>query len=323
MWKTILILFVTAVLINGCRQSLDNNTYPTLLWGFALDGYPIDESRLSALEKQTTLDAEFINFFLQWPKQGDKGLIPVSSLDAIWKYGAVPVLTWEPLYNDDKGRHMISYEDILDHKYDQYLGEFGEAIKAWNKPVIIRLMHEMNLKEYHWGTDTYNDKNPDIYIKMYRYIVELFRRKQVRNVVWAFCPNCDSVPFEEWNTAVQYYPGHNYVDIFGMDGYDWGTPSRTFENIFLGLYNQLLKIADKPIIVFEMATVSEGEKRLAWIEEALKTAAEWNLKGMIWFQVNKEHNWELNASDARPIRKAISPAQKWILFQQEEGKGRN
>lgn len=320
MWKSIVVLFVTVVVLHGCRQSLDNATSPSLLWGFALDGYPIDENRLTALQKQTAIDPEFINFFLQWPKQGEKGLIPVSSLDAIWKYGAVPVLTWEPFYYDDKGRRMISYEDILDHKYDQYLSEFAVAIKAWNKPVIIRLMHEMNLKEYHWGTDGFDDKNPDIYIQMYRYIVEFLRRKQVRNVFWAFCPNCDSVPYEEWNTALTFYPGHNYVDIFGMDGYDWGTPSRSFGDIFLTLHNQLLKIADKPIIVFETATVSTGEKRLAWIEEALNTAAKWNLKGVIWFQVNKEHDWELTEAESGPIRKAISPAQQWILYQQQEAR---
>lgn len=314
MWK-LLIFFLVSFVLHGCRQSIDAPANNNLLWGFALDGYPIDENRLFALQKQTALDPEFINFFVQWPKQGEKGLVPVSSLDAIWKFGAVPCMTWEPFYYVDDKRQFISHQDILNHKYDDYLLECVEAIKVWNKPVIIRLMHEMNLKEYHWGSDTFNEKNAEIYVQMYRYIVDFFRRKQVRNVFWAFCPNCDSVPFEEWNAVVNYYPGHNYVDIFGMDGYDWGTPSRSFEDIFLTIFNQLRRIADKPIIVFETATVAQDSERQIWLDQALSTAAKWNLRGVIWFQVNKEHDWELKANETGSIRKAISPAQQWIQSQ--------
>jgi beta-mannanase len=315
MWKQVIFLFVLIVVVNGCRQALDTPSNTPPLWGFALDGYPIDENRLVDLQKQTGLDPEFINFFVQWPQQGEKGLVPVPSLDAIWSFGAVPCMTWEPFYYKDDQRHFISYKDLLNHQYDDYLSACAEAIRIWNKPVIMRLMHEMNLKEYHWGTDEFSEKSPEIYIQMYRYIVDFFRKKQVRNVFWAFCPNCDSVPFEQWNLAANYYPGHNYVDILGMDGYDWGTPARTFEDIFLPLLNELRRLADKPVIVFETATVSQGEDRQIWIEQALSVAAKWNLRGIIWFQVNKEHDWELKFSQSGPIRKAVSPAQQWIQSQ--------
>ena len=62
----------------------------------------------------------------------------------------------------------------------------------WGKPVIIRFAHEMNLNEYHWGTleAEYGQKSPEIYIKMFRYVVQFFKDEKVDNVLWAFYSKC-------------------------------------------------------------------------------------------------------------------------------------
>ncbi len=47
------------------------------------------------------------------------------------------------------------------------------------------------------------------------------------------------------------------------------------------------------IIVFETASAEAGGDKGRWIEAAARTAREWHLDGLNWFQVNKEIDWRL------------------------------
>lgn len=319
-------LLILLMIVLGCQPSSAKHEDSTLMWGFALEGYPMEKSLLLELQNQTTLVPQLISFYVQWPLPGKQQILPASSLEAIWKIGAIPCLSWEPMYYHDNQRQAILYEDLLHHKYDDYLEKFSTSIKIWGRPVVIRLAHEMNLNEYHWGTDPsqYGPKSPEIYVQIFRYLVTYFKQKGISNVLWAFCPNADSVPSEkeagtEWNRISQYYPGTEFVDILGMDGYDWGvtknSPNGTsFEQVFKRLYHELKSLApQKPIIVFETATAATGQERRIWIDDALKTAKAWRLDGIIWFQVNKEHAWQLTPDDdVSNIREASSFSQNWL-----------
>ncbi len=204
----------------GCQNTDEKDSH--VLWGYALDGYPIKKSQLESLDS-TELDPMIILFYLQWPKPGEMGEVPLQSLEIISQYSEIPCLTWEPMYQMDNKLHAIPYEDILAHKYDDYLERFATGIKTRGQPLIIRFAQEMNLDHYHWGTEAsqFGPKSPEIYVKLFRYVVTFFKNKGVSNVQWAFCPNAESVPSNEWNKASHYYPGDEYVDILGMDGYDW------------------------------------------------------------------------------------------------------
>jgi hypothetical protein len=70
----------------------------------------------------------------------------------------------------------------------------------------------------------------------------------------------------------------------------------------------------KPIFVFETATVGTQVDKDNWLWHALKSSQEWNIKGIIWFQVNKEKNWKLDtSSDYRELRQATSSSGSWVL----------
>lgn len=310
--KKITCLTLMLVFVFGCQKQEDWD-YKSVFWGFAVEGFPVSKQILNELS-QTKLQPEMIVFYLQWPANLGAEQHPVSSsLETIWEEGAVPCLTWEPMYVIDQKEHFIYARDILNGKYDAYLNRMAQEIKAWSKPLVIRFAHEMNISRYHWGTslDDFGPNSPDLYIKMYRYVVDFFRFHHVENVFWAFCPNVDSIPNEPWNAASKYYPGDSYVDIFGMDGYNWNRdaklaaekktiqpiPWRSFEQIFYPLYSELKSInADKPIIVFETASVNRpgDPSKSLWIENALQVAKNWGIKGIIWFQINKEEDWRIN-----------------------------
>ena len=304
-------------------------------FGFTIEGFPITEEKLTLLYNDTKIYPQLILFYLQWQKTSDEYHSITKTLDVIWNARAVPVLTWEPMLIEGGLEKTIPYEDILKGLYDSYLHYIADEIKLWNKPLMIRFAHEMNLSRYHWGTNfsDFGSNSPEIYKKVFSYLVDFFRKEGVKNGLWVFCPNSDSIPNENWNVPGHYYPGDEYVDILGMDGYNWDMNAElaksknvswtkffaTFEQIFNPLYQQLKQIApDKPIFVFEMATVERpfSQKKTLWIKEAFETSKKWKINGLIWFQDNKEEDWRIG-EDNNFINAVIhhekKSFQEWLL----------
>lgn len=230
----------------------------------------------------------------------------------------------------------IDQDAITSGQYDRYLTAFARSAKTWGRPLIIRFAHEMNTRRYHWGTSetAYGPGSPRFYQDMFRYLVNLFRKEGAGNVLWAFCPNAESIPNRTmtpdaaWNTATAYYPGNGFVDILGMDGYNWGTTQttekngwksdwRSFESIFGAMHAELKAISStKPVIVFETASTVQGGDKARWILDALDTVDTWRITGLAWFEVNKELDWRLSIglpSDAIvSLRSWLSPAHAWV-----------
>lgn len=255
-----------------------------------------------AIPKEDHPKTALREFFLQWPSSSEifDWSPVIKTLNKIDQSNAVPVITWEPVYFTEGKKKNVLLEELKHKKFDGYIDQAAHAIKAWDKPVIIRLMHEMNLKDYQWGTNenVYDSKSPKIYQDMFKYIVDRFKAKGTRNVLWAFCPNIDSIPNEPWNTIEAYYPGNNYVDILGLDGYNWKTPSSDLGNSFAKIFSRSLKELKNlnshlPVIVFETASVGDMSEKQAWLTEALKISALWNMKALIWFDIKKENDWRV------------------------------
>jgi len=324
-------LFVLA----GCSPADQAPKYPCF-WGVVLANYPLTAARLKSVEQELEFRPQLVLFYLQWPQPGEAGEFPQASLEAIWQSGAAPCLTWEPMYVRDNNEVAIPYEQILKGHYDAYLTAFARQAAVWNRPFIIRFAHEMNLARYHWGTDKsgYGPKSPEIYQRMFRYVVDLFRQAGAHQVLWAFCPNAESLPnptrdsATAWNRPQNYYPSDRYVDILGMDGYNWGTTQtrekhgwqshwQSFREIFAPLYQELRNLSpNKPIVVFETASAGSGGQKASWIKEALPVLRDWQVQGIIWFQVNKEVDWRLNVGEKHSslflLPEASSQVQNWL-----------
>lgn len=311
---------------------------PRPAWGFALDGHPITGEALAALGGETGLRPRLIVFFQQWPENPAAQDFPKGSLEAIAAIGAEPVITWEPMFYRaaDNAETMIPAAQVTDGAYDGYIMAYARAAAAWGKPMIIRFAHEMNLSRYHWGGTAaeYGPASPERFRAMWRHVVTRFRAAGATNVRWAFSPNCESIPgvgnpaAAPWNTARAYYPGDEFVDLLGMDGYNWGdtqTPEKhgwrsswkSFAATFSAMHADLRALSPgKPIYVFETASAPTGGNKAAWIADMTATTAAWNLAGVVWFNVNKEVDWRLTAgvtaAALEPVRKGFAtgePAQ--------------
>ncbi len=309
-YLAIIMLFL--FFMTGCKSD-KMDEISEISFGLALEGLPRSFSVFQDLGEDMGLPVSLVNFFLQWPQDPGFDNFPEKTLRAVHEYGAVPVLTWEPMYYSQQKEYMIPASDITKGRYDRYISFFADRIRALEKPVIIRFAHEMNLSRYHWGgsPEEFGPESPDRYISMFRHVAGVFKDRGVHNVLFAFCPNSESLPnpkFDpeaDWNRAVNYYPGDGFVDVLGMDGYNWGTTQTlhehgwesrwlSFEEIFRNIYHELRAInPDKPLYVFETASVRQGGNRNVWIRDAIVTAGKWGLDGIVWFHADKEQDWRL------------------------------
>ncbi len=331
-------LYLVALL---CRPVWAHST--DFLFGLTVHGLPVTQDQILDQEAEVKIPVRLVTFYLQWPHRPDHGNFPASSLRAIHALGAVPCLTWEPMYySPSSGERMISARSILQGDYDPYLISFARKAANWGHSFILRLAHEMNIKRYHWGTtkEGYGPQSPSLYRQMFRHVISIFRKQGADNVLFAFCPNAESVPNTSydpsaaWNTISAYYPGNEYVQILGVDGYNWGTTQtrekhgwtsswQSFEDIFAQAVAKLRNLnADKPLIVFETASASQGGDREKWLRQGLDVLMDWNISGLCWFQVDKEVNWRLWWADiplAGPrLRRLSSPAWEWLSEMQDD-----
>ena len=337
-WAILLALALALVVCCGCAGARRQEAHGGPFWGFALHGHPVTERQLAGVENSTGVRPRIVVFYLQWPRPGGEGHFPVESLRAIWRAGALPVLTWEPASFENGNLSAVPHGLILDGTYDEYITRFARQAKKWERPFVIRFAHEMNTKKYHWGTSEkdFGPESTAIYQKIFRHVVDIFRKEGALNALWAFCPNAESVPapayepgsalHPAWNRAENYYPGDGYVEILGMDGYNWGFTRKkkrdgwesrwkSFREIFGPLYEDLKRLSpEKPVVVFETASVAEGGDKPAWIREAVSAAREWGISGIAWFEAVAEEDWRLESGMAGQYRELIEgrrDAREW------------
>ena len=194
------------------------------VFGVALDGLPVTVQRLERVERELRLPIGMVVFFLQWPEEPDQrdpspeALFPRQSLEAIPALGAVPCITWEPMYITAGGSEaVIPVERIVSGEYDPYIRSFAGHIKAMDAPVVIRLAHEPNIPRYHWGSvKGFGPAAPRDFKAIFRHVVTIFREVDALNARFVFCANAESYPFEPWNSVagvlsggrIRGYPGH-------------------------------------------------------------------------------------------------------------------
>jgi endoglucanase len=98
-------------------------------------------------------------------------------------------------------------------------------------------------------------------------------------------------------TLMAVYPGDDYVDWYGMNGFNWGAAIRwkncdcqsawrTFAEVFDTTYHHLVALGDKPIMIGEVGSAEKGGNKAAWITDALTVQIPRNyprIRAVAWF----------------------------------------
>ncbi|MEA4848027.1 MAG: glycosyl hydrolase [Clostridiaceae bacterium] len=264
----------------------------TIKWGiFYPNSITRDFSRIEAMEKE--LDYKF-PITLHYIYLGHE--FPMSGMINAHERGKTVELTMQVMWNVTPGNRDDEFKnvnfDVPDGLYDGYLREFAKAAKVFGHPFIFRLNNEMNSTWVRYGGIALLC-DPDIYIKVWRHIYDIFEEEGVRNAIWVFNPNDADYPPLKWNSHISYYPGDKYVHMIGLTGYNTGTyyKSKTEENwrsfteIYGPLNEKYSRLYSKfPWMITEFACSSVGGDKEKWIRDMFSNIEKYkNIKAAVWW----------------------------------------
>jgi hypothetical protein len=222
-----------------------------------------------------------------WYHDFGDSLLTSSEISALNSSGQIPMVTWEP-YNQ-------SLSSIAGGSYDSYIRTSARTAKSYGRELMVRFAHEMNGNWYPWARSS-------SYVPAWQRIVDIFRQEGASNVKFVWAPNVDrtgAMPF------AGYFPGENYVDYIGLDGYNFGDTSgnawSSLEGVFSSSYAKITALSAKPLIITETASSEIGGSKAEWIRVGfLKTIPEKfpRVTGVVWFNKDQEDRWRIDSSQA-------------------------
>jgi hypothetical protein len=285
------------------------------------------ESYESIIDLEDSLQTTFqlIHIYTAWGSKEEEQF-PKLQVNAILELGSVPVITWEPWLSDFDEKDFPGIPKVEDRDkgclteiskgvYDSYIKKWAAHAKAVQKPIFLRVGHEMNDPyRYPWGPQ--NNK-PAEFVAAWKHIHDLFVQVGATNVIWIWSPHPAYGYFEA------YYPGSDYVDYIGVGILNFGTAVSwskwwTFDEIFGSHYAEL-DTFKKPIMITEFGSLAMGGNRSKWFADALDSIPVKypSVKSLVFYHysadkttTDKAVNWHIKDERAttKAIRKRIA---KW------------
>jgi hypothetical protein len=229
---------------------------------------------------------------------------PGKEMSAVRHYGAVPFLSWSSQSTPSTVEEPnFQLSDVINGRYDDYIRGFAEEAREWGHPFFLRFDWEPNGNWFPWGEGV-NGNRPGEYVTAWQHVHDIFTSVGATNATWVWCPYID---IHKFGALASFYPGDEYVDWSGLDGYNWANarshpvPWKSFDQIFAASYRQVTqRIAPKkPLLLGEIASSGSGRAKANWIRgmfSALNTRFR-RVRGLIWFdQVQQGVSWPLESS---------------------------
>jgi beta-mannanase len=291
------------------------------------------------------------------PDDAKQGFVE-GPLTAIWDAGHVPLITWQPFAREMQATSETVERAIAAGEHDDHVSSWATLLESWARPrggrtrgrrFYFRPAHEMNGNWFPWSavdssridatvTPVRNDSantngsggegraagTPTDYVEMWRRLFDAFGATELdgSNVRWIWTVNADEIGGVR---AEQYYPGDEYVDWVGLDGFNFGGSQsysswRTPEELFDPMLGRLRELTDKPVALTEFGSASlvgsngNGEHRparkAAWIEAAFEYVEANDIKMTCWFNIDKtgadEADWAVFGGDRGTERVTLS-----------------
>lgn len=226
---------------------------------------------------------------------------PIEGLQAVARLGADPMVTWEPwrwLDNGGYDTESFTLQSIADGAHDDYLYWWADSLAAFKRTIYLRFAHEPNGTWYPWSAT--KGTPPSTYVAAWRHIHRIFEEKSATNVKWVWAPN---VSFPGSTSISETYPGADFVDVVGIDGYNWGTSQASSHwiaprDLFDPTVKELRAMAPgKPMVVTEVGCTDLGGDKAAWIRQLVSYLnRDRNIAGFIWFDHDKETDWRMGST---------------------------
>ncbi len=309
--KFLAVLSLMVVLVPGSvfgsSEKIQAANKQGIYFGIFREGAPANIGLVKNIEKKVGAKIPIVMWY-----QDYSSLFNPDLCNKVVANGAIPHIVWEPWLWKDKEK--IKLDNINAGEWDAHIREWAQDIKAWGKPVFIRWGHEFNIEGYPWCIVN-NNRDPKKYVAAFRRVRNIFKKEGADNAIFVWCPMNDSWPKESWNDMHLAYPGDEYVDWIGLDGYNWGTTQdwsswQSFKDLFRDTARQMWKkYPTKPVMIAETGCSEKGGDKAKWIADMLQDLKRMPyVKAVHWFDEKKEADWriETNAQTLAAFKKIIS-----------------
>jgi hypothetical protein len=290
-----------------------------VLFGAYADGLPYYDNAFLELEKKVGAKLDIASGFIDWD------YVLGEERDVKLAAGGTRVLlyAWEPHCTK---RGCISFRDVTRGRIDPYLESVAASMKRFPYTIYVRPWAEMNA---YWSPYQPGSKRPRAgslqeFKAAWRYLYDFFRSRDVDNLKFVFTPDVGkdprNVPIQDLWPGHDPKDGHDYVDVLGMDGYNWGDSKtdggeewREFEELFEEAYHLLTALdGQAPVWVCEFgskepkkndgtkespAPPDDAHDKGAWIENMLRSTAFPRLEALAYYSAYKP-----NSDTARDFR---------------------
>ncbi|MGD0954710.1 MAG: glycosyl hydrolase [Methanotrichaceae archaeon] len=220
----------------------------------------------------------------------------IVELEPITAGGRIVQLAWEPhdtSVPDAVNQPKYRLRNIAEGKFDSDIRRWADQIRDFKHIVLFRPISEMNGDWDSWD-GTVNGNVPADFIPAWRHLHDLFAEQGATNVKWVWSPSNDDTNKSAATTWSTYYPGDEYVDYIGIDGYNWGTSQdwkskwQTFEQVFAPSYDVFASKSTKPLMICEFSSAEQGGSKAAWITNTFQVLQSRfpRLIAITWFNKN-------------------------------------
>lgn len=300
-----------------------STTSPTSLgsqvsFGAFASGFTGSGTQVAQLEQQLGGSLAIASSF-----RGMGDVFPAGEQRADAASGHTLLISW------DMGATASSrFTTFTNGSHDAYLRSEAVAARDFGKPMYIRPWAEMNGD---WTTfqPTADGSRPAggtpaEFVAAWQHVVGVFRSAGATNVKWVFNPTADT--YAGTTDVRTIFPGASYVDVLGLDGYNWGTGGifswRSFSDIYASQYQRLVALAPGvPVWVCEFASkepleldgapVDRTHSKATWYDEAFRSTAFPAVRALVLFDTHKERDWRVgsNAASLQVVSTAVRSAQ--------------
>jgi Beta-mannanase len=252
------------------------------------------------IASQTRILGAAPQYVLFFQDLSDRRGFPTRAVEACLAIGATPVISqelWE-------WRHRHSDDDTWLFRINR--GDYDEKWRTWARDakdfehrIIFRFGFEMNGDWFDWG------QQPAAFIAAWQRVYSIVRHEiGATNVEFMFSPNVEWDAYKPLTKIELYYPGDDYVDLLGLDGYNFGDHHSEWHRwqSYSEIFEASLKIMSQwpqKLYLSEIGC-ADGSGKSTWIEDFLNSVQkDSRISGFIYYNHfdgrKGEPNWRLDS----------------------------
>lgn len=189
--------------------------------------------------------------------------------------------------------HGVSFADILSGAWDAQIEEYVAAASTYPGNVVLRPFHESNGQWYDWAPSSGRGFVTDAeqWVRAWRHVVRVARGTGTTNVSFLWCMNTrdvGSIAMED------LWPGEDFVDLVGLDGYNRGG-SALFTQVLEHGYERVTRLdRNHDFWVGETGISAGNPVHSSFYRSAYTTKAFPRMTTVCWFDTESDgEDWSL------------------------------